>query len=333
MKIYVSVGDINGIGLEILLRSHISLQKKYPHIEWIYGVDKEILAKGKELLNINIDIESLPCISIAMQNSQQLWEQTFNTALSNFLQPMPIPCIQPATICSKSGLYSLKSFLQGVLLAQKREISALITLPIHKQAWAGAGIHYAGHTELLRFLYQQSVIMMLGCPKLFVALFSDHIPLKQVPATIQKDKIVYFLIQLCSCLKHMRKCGVLGLNPHAGDGGLLGDEDFIIQEAIAEANAQLKCNIFSGPLVPDTAFTPFQRQQFSYFVAFYHDQGLIPLKTLYFDESINVSLGLPIIRVSVDHGVAFDKAYKQQDISCKSYENAIQTAILLQGQS
>jgi 4-hydroxythreonine-4-phosphate dehydrogenase len=111
----------------------------------------------------------------------------------------------------------------------------------------------------------------------------------------------------------------LGLNPHAGDGGVLGDEEINeIIPAIKEANEILKKKIFYGPLVPDIAFTKKEGR----FIAMYHDQGLAPLKALYFDESINVSLNLPILRTSVDHGTAFDIAYKSI-ANTKSYENAI----------
>jgi 4-hydroxythreonine-4-phosphate dehydrogenase len=119
---------------------------------------------------------------------------------------------------------------------------------------------------------------------------------------------------------------VLGLNPHAGDHGVLGDEERYIEEAIRIANDRIGRDHYFGPVVPDVAFTPRFRQQCKTIVAMYHDQGLAPLKALYFDESINVSLGLPIIRTSVDHGTAFDIAYRNV-ASSTSYLNAIQAAI------
>ena len=137
-----------------------------------------------------------------------------------------------------------------------------------------------------------------------------------------------FLISLYNSIQP-KEIAVLGLNPHAGDGGVLGDEERIIQEAIDEANRTLNKEIFIGPLVPDTAFTPAMRERFNYFVAMYHDQGLIPVKTLYFDESINVTLNLPIIRTSVDHGTAYDIAYKNKNPSTQSYINAVKEAVRL----
>jgi 4-hydroxythreonine-4-phosphate dehydrogenase len=120
--------------------------------------------------------------------------------------------------------------------------------------------------------------------------------------------------------------GVLGLNPHAGDNGVLGDEERFIEQAIQNVNTHFKKEIFVGPLVPDVAFTTHQREQFTHYIAMYHDQGLGPLKALYFDESINVSLGLPIIRTSVDHGTAFDIAYMHKAATA-SYVNAVTAAL------
>jgi 4-hydroxythreonine-4-phosphate dehydrogenase len=116
---------------------------------------------------------------------------------------------------------------------------------------------------------------------------------------------------------------VLGLNPHAGDAGVLGSEEMIIQKAIDNAHQTLSSAIFTSPLVPDVAFTPNVRKNYTHYIAMYHDQGLAPLKALYFDEGINVSLNLPILRTSVDHGTAFDIAYKKIKLNNLSYINAI----------
>jgi 4-hydroxy-L-threonine phosphate dehydrogenase PdxA len=185
-----------------------------------------------------------------------------------------------------------------------------------------AGIKYKGHTEVLRDIFKKEAIMMLGCEKLYVALFTEHIPLKEVPKKIKKEKLIQFFLDFHKST-HFEKVGVLGLNPHAGDGGVLGDEEIKeILPAIIEANEILDNNIFYGPLVPDIAF----KEKKGRFIAMYHDQGLAPLKALYFNESINVSLNLPILRTSVDHGTAFDIAYKGI-ADTKSYENAIKYII------
>jgi len=188
-----------------------------------------------------------------------------------------------------------------------------------------AGIKYKGHTDLLRDYFKKDAIMMLGCEKMFVALYTEHIPLKDVPAHIKKEKLLNFFLDLNKNLPN-EKFAVLGLNPHAGDNGVLGDEEREIETAISEANKIIGKELFFGAIVPDIAFTPRFRADYKYFVAMYHDQGLAPLKALYFDESINVSLNLPIIRTSVDHGTAFDIAYRGK-ASTLSYINAIKSAI------
>lgn len=188
-----------------------------------------------------------------------------------------------------------------------------------------AGLEFKGHTDLLRHHFNAEAIMMLGCDKLYVALYTEHMPLKDVPETIEEEALTRFLLDFAKETK-AEKAAVLGLNPHAGDNGVLGDEERTIEKAISNANTE--GHIFDGPVVPDIAFTPRFRENYKYFIAMYHDQGLAPLKALYFDESINVSLNLPIVRTSVDHGTAFDIAYKSPP-KCESYINAVKAAVSL----
>lgn len=303
MKIAVSVGDINGIGLEILLKSHQKLQKL---CKPIYCVDEELLKEASRKLKRKLP-KNLELYSPKMLNKD-----------------LQIPQILAGKITKESGAYSYESFKTALFLTQNKRTKALLTLPIHKKAWQLAGISYAGHTEALRDIFKQEAIMVLGSPKMYVALFSDHIRLKDVPKIIEYEALLKFLLKLAPFIKKL-PCGVLGLNPHAGDFGVLGDEDFIIQKAIDEANQILKQDVYKGVLVPDVAFIG---KHLKYYVAMYHDQGLIPLKTLYFDKSINISLNLPIIRTSVDHGSAFDIAY-QNKAKIKSYLCAAKVACKL----
>lgn len=319
MKIAISCGDLNGISLELLLRTHKKIKHK---CKPIYCIDKEILAKAAELLDLKLP-KSIEC-----QSPKEVLKNAPNSLIDpSLLQSLDTPSITPSTITKESGLYSYLSFLSAIYLTQTHITKALVTLPIHKKAWQLANIPYAGHTECLRGISQKLLIMVLGNPKLFVALFSDHIPLSQVPSKITLQNVENFLLQLAP---HISKtpCGVLGLNPHAGDFGVLGNEDLLITQAIVKVNQQLKQEVFRGALVPDTAFIGLP---YRFMVAMYHDQGLIPLKTLFFDKSINVTFGLPFIRTSPDHGTAFDKAYQKRNahnkLSLKSYKCAIDYAI------
>ena len=295
MKVAISIGDLNGIGLEIALKAHEKIKK---YVKPIYCINKTMLIKGAKLLNYHIP------------NDFEIAEVEGDFE------------INPGKIDAKSGEYSYKSFIKAITLAKEKKVDAITTLPINKEAWAKAGIKYKGHTEVLRDIFKKNAIMMLGCEELYVALFTEHIPLKEVPNKIKKDDLTQFFIDFYKSTK-FKSIGVLGLNPHAGDGGVLGDEEIKeILPAIIETNEILDKNIFYGPLVPDIAFTSKGK-----FIAMYHDQGLAPLKALYFDKSINVSLNLPILRTSVDHGTAFDIAYKGI-AKTLSYENAIKYIFL-----
>jgi 4-hydroxythreonine-4-phosphate dehydrogenase len=298
-KIAISVGDLNGVGIEIALKSHKKIKKI---CNPIYCIDKKMLKKASKLLNVKIP-KDFKTIKVS---------KSFK--------------IKPSKISKKSGLYSYESFLKAINLAKEKKVDAIVTLPIHKEAWEKAGIKYKGHTDMLRDIFKQDAIMMLGCQKMFVALYTEHIPLKKVIPSIKTKPLTKFFIDFYNST-NAKNVAVLGVNPHAGDGGVLGDEEKYITKALKQANKKIGKNIFDGVFVPDVAFTKEMRKKYTYFISMYHDQGLIPLKALYFDESINVSLNLPIIRTSVDHGTAFDIAYKNKSPKIKSYINAIKEAI------
>lgn len=300
-KIAISVGDLNGIGIEIALKTHHKISKL---CKPIYCINKKLLNEAAEQLNIEVPKDF----------------KTYETK-GSFK-------IKPGTVSKKSGKFSYLSFYDAIKLADKKQVDAICTLPINKESWAKADIHYKGHTEVLRSYFGKHAIMMLGCKKMFVSLFTEHIPLKKVAKSINEEDLTRFLLDFQNSV-NQENIAVLALNPHASDNGVLGNEEVHIIKAIKNANKELNKNVFKGPMVPDTAFSKQNRKNYKYFVAMYHDQGLIPLKALYFDESINVSLNLPIIRTSVDHGTAFNIAYKNEPINTKSYENAIKEAVSL----
>ena len=296
-KVAISIGDLNGIGIEIALRAHEEISKE---VEPYYIIGRVMLDQASSKLGIKVP-------------------KGFNT-ISAGVKAFKI---EAGEVSKKSGAYSFASFKKAIELAKSGEVDAICTLPIHKEAWSRAGIKYKGHTEVLRDVFKKDAIMMLGCPKMYVALFTEHIPLKDVAKNIKTKKLLRFLLDLQKSLNTDEQIAVLALNPHAGDNGVLGKEESKIIKAIELANETLDKEQFTGAIVPDIAFTPNFRKNYRYFVAMYHDQGLAPLKALYFEEGINISLNLPILRTSVDHGTAFDIAYKGKDISLKSYINAI----------
>ena len=204
----------------------------------------------------------------------------------------------------------------GVSLAQSGQASAICTLPIHKQALQeGAAFAYPGHTEFLAALAgQRDVVMMLASNQLRVVPVTIHIPLKDVPTALTAD-----LLETRIRITHQAlidqfgisapRLAVAGLNPHAGEGGRMGREDLdlilpVIQKLEDEGM------IIAGPMSADTMFHAEARRHYDAAICMYHDQALIPIKTLDFDKGVNVTLGLPFIRTSPDHGTAFDIAGK-----------------------
>lgn len=301
-KIAISVGDLNGIGIELILKSHKEVSKL---CKPLYCINKSMLEQASFKLKIKISKDF------------KLFETKGEFE------------IKPSKVTRRAGKYSYDSFYDAIKLTQNKKTQALVTLPINKESWNKAGIEFKGHTEVLRDYFAKNAIMMLGCKKMYVSLFTEHIALKKVPEKIKQKELTIFLLDFYKAVKE-KNILVLGLNPHASDNGVLGDEEIEIFKAIKDANKILNKEIFTGPSVPDTAFSPKNREKYKYFVAMYHDQGLAPLKALYFEESINVSLNLPIIRTSVDHGTAFDIAYKNKvKLSNISYLNAVNEAISL----
>lgn len=297
-NIAISIGDVNGVGIEIALKAHEEIKKL---CNPVYCADKDVIAQGAKLLGAEMPLD-FTCKAIDEDVT-----------------------IAPSKVTKESGYYSYKSFLKAIELCEDKTCSAVVTLPVNKEAWMRVGLKYKGHTDMLRDYFKSNAIMMLGSDKLYVALFTEHIPLRQVPLHVTVEKLVPFLLNLYKGVQ-ADKIAVLGLNPHAGDNGAIGHEEIYISKSLKEANRVLKKDVFFGPVVPDVAFAPYFRENINYICAMYHDQGLAPLKALYFDESINISLNLPIIRTSVDHGTAFDIAY-QNKAKTLSYINAVKAAI------
>ncbi len=304
-KVAISIGDLNGIGIQLALENHHIITKE---VKPVYCIDNAILEQAAKKLQFTIPHDFQTIEDIA-----------------------PYFDIEAGAVSKESGAYAYASFVKAVELARDKQVDAICTLPIHKKAWELAGVKYKGHTDALRDFFDAEAIMMLGCPQMYVALFTEHIPLKEVAPSINEKDLTRFLIDFYHTAKPTKQVGVLGLNPHAGDDGVLGDEETTIQKAIDNANILINPNFcrgedtptYSNPLVPDVAFTPRVREKYTHYIAMYHDQGLTPLKALYFDEGINVSLNLPILRTSVDHGTAFDVAYKKIKLSNLSYVNAV----------
>ena len=234
----------------------------------------------------------------------------------------PIPCGQ---VSGRAGKIAADCVIWAARAALRGEIAALVTAPLHKEALAAAGVAFPGHTEMLQaesaaFLGKAvtdvPVRMMLANDELRTVLVSIHVSLREAIEAVTFDNVLQTLRithdAVGASLRRAPRIGVAGLNPHAGEGGLFGREEIeIIAPAIAAARAG-GIDV-QGPFAPDTVFmraraTPQHPGEFDVVVAMYHDQGLIPVKYLGVDKGVNVTLGLPLVRTSPDHGTAFDLA-------------------------
>jgi len=235
------------------------------------------------------------------------------------------PLVPFGQISAEAGRMAADSVVWAARAALRGEIAALVTAPLHKEALAAARVAFPGHTELLqaeaaafcgKTVAEMPVRMMLANDELRTVLVSIHVSLRQAIDAVTRDNVLQTLRitheAVGRALHRAPRIGVAGLNPHAGEGGLFGCEEIdIISPAIAAARS-LGLEVH-GPFAPDTVFmraraTPERAGEFDVVVAMYHDQGLIPVKYLGVDKGVNVTLGLPLVRTSPDHGTAFDLA-------------------------
>lgn len=295
----VSSGEPAGIGPDLCLEL---ANLEVPLV--ILG-DQSILEERADILNKKIKF-------ITYQPDIPITTRQGNLTVLNLSCPEPVI---PGQLNVKNAPYVYELLTMAAALCASKEFSALITAPVHKGIINDAGISFTGHTEFLaEFFHSEQVVMMLACPIMRVALVTTHLPLKDVAGSITKDLVVRVIAQVHSSLRkdfniQDPRIKVAGLNPHAGESGHLGLEEIeVICPAIEELQS-LNMNV-QGPYPADTLFTASHMQSTDVFIAMYHDQGLPVLKYAGFHDAVNITLGLPIIRTSVDHGTALELAGK-----------------------
>lgn len=228
--------------------------------------------------------------------------------------PPPDAAIRPGEVSAAAGRAAYDTIVRAVEAAKRGEVDAVATAPVNKLAFARAGLAWKGHTDLLAHLCGDAkVAMMFHSPPLKVVLMTVHVPLHNVSAMITPqlvDETVALTAEAMRMFGYLHpRLALAGLNPHAGEGGVIGTEDDrVLSPAIEHARA--RGIDLTGPIPGDTVFVRASRGEFDCVIACYHDQGLIPVKLLAFGTAVNVTIGLPIIRTSVDHGTAFDIAGK-----------------------
>jgi 4-hydroxythreonine-4-phosphate dehydrogenase len=233
----------------------------------------------------------------------------------------------------EGGTAMVDCIVTAVDLAKRKEISAVVTCPISKALMQKAGHAYEGHTQLIASLTRsKDYVMMLAGKKLRVVLVTIHCALKEVPSLLSKEKVLRTIRITARALERdfgisRPLLAVTALNPHAGEEGLFGaEEDQMIRPAIRKAKAE--GYRVEGPFPADSLFYRAAGGEFDAVVSMYHDQGLIPLKLLHFSDAVNITLGLPIIRTSVDHGTAYDIAGKDM-ADPRSLKAAIKMAVMM----
>jgi 4-hydroxythreonine-4-phosphate dehydrogenase len=290
-RIGITLGDPSGIGPEIVARALASAAPALRQRLTVF-CDRALLERGAAIAGTPV-----PGDVTIVDRAE--------------LDPEHAPAGAPTAM---GGLAQVAYLEAAVAAAHAGEIAGVVTAPICKTTARAAHFEFVGHTDFLAARLRASrVAMMFVGPRLKVVLATTHIAIAEVPAALTIDGVASAALMAVEALRRdfaipRPRVGVLGLNPHAGEGGLFGSEDAdVIAPAIEQCRRQLGGDVeLAGPLVPDVAF----RQSYDLFVAMYHDQGLIPVKLLDFDSTVHLTLGLPIVRTSPDHGVAYDIAGK-----------------------
>ena len=319
-RLVLTCGEPAGIGPDVVLGAALC---DWP-AELLAVGSHAALAERAEMLGL--DIELIPFTSSAAPSPHK--EGTLR-----FLDvPLSAPCIA-GELDTRHSSAVLASLELAVSLCQAGDSAAMVTAPVHKGVINDAGIPFSGHTEFLASSCgTDKVVMMLASPTLRVALATTHLPLRAVPDAIEQASLTRTIEVIHQSLQSQwgiasPRISVLGLNPHAGAGGDLGVVDIRVIEPVIDSLRE-KGLAIRGPLPADTAFSGPLREETDAYLAMYHDQGLTVLKSESFGEAVNVTLGLPIIRTSVDHGVALRLAGtgRADDSSMKA---AIKMAIQL----
>jgi len=316
----ISVGDLNGIGIELIIKTFADSRITEFCTPIVFGSNKVINFYRKSMPELNINYNNIK--EIAKANPKQLnifstWEEDVE--------------IQPGQADATGGKYGVLSLQAAVQALKTNEIDALVTAPLNKHTMQSGDFNFTGHTPYLKDAFKaDDVVMLMVAENMKVALLTEHVAIGDVAKNITKEQIIKKINLLKNSLKKdfgidKPKIAVLGLNPHAGDEGLVGKEEKeIIRPAVLEAKKN-DCVVL-GPYSADAFFARGTHEKFDAVLAMYHDQGLIPFKSLALGEGTNFTAGLTAIRTSPDHGTAFDIAGKNLADEA-SFRQAIFTAI------
>ncbi len=320
IKIGISIGDINGIGIEVMLKTFLDPRIFELCTPIVYGSSKAT-SFHRKLLGIQ-DFSFNIITEVAQTNSKRanlinVWQEEAK--------------IDIGTATDAAGKYAFDSLEKATQDLTSGKIQALVTLPINKHSIQSAGFAFPGHTEYLQSKTEaKDSLMLMVSNELKIGVATGHIPLKDVAHSLHIEKLVHKIGLLSDSLKmdfgiRKPKIAILGLNPHAGDKGAIGlEEEKVIIPAIEKSNH--KNNVVFGPYPADGFFGNGTYKQFDAVLAMYHDQGLIPFKSLSFESGTNFTAGLPFVRTSPGHGTGYDIAGKNI-ASETSFREALYLAI------
>ncbi len=299
-----SCGDINGIGIELIIKVLSDSRVLDICTPVVFANNKAINFYRKTMPEVNLNftiIKDSSKINPKQLNLFNCWEEDV--------------VITPGEMNDIGGSYAIASLSVASEALKAGKIQGLVTAPIHKKNIQSSKFNYTGHTPYLKALFGvNDVLMLMVAENMRIGLLTEHVAVKDVASVISKDKIISKLHLMNQSLKRdfgiiKPKIAVLGLNPHAGDEGLIGKEEIeIIKPAVTEAKR--KDILCFGPYSADAFFARGQHEKFDAVLALYHDQGLIPFKSLSLGEGVNFTAGLKAVRTSPDHGTAFDIAGK-----------------------
>jgi 4-phospho-D-threonate 3-dehydrogenase / 4-phospho-D-erythronate 3-dehydrogenase len=304
----ITCGDINGIGIELIIKAlsdHRLLDLCTPVV---FASNKIINFYRKSVPELNFTYQSTK--EYNRFNPKQVtvfncWEEEIG--------------VTPGQLTELGGVYAVKSLVAAATALKENKIQGLVTAPIHKKNTQTKDFAFTGHTPYLKHLFGvKDVLMLMVAENIRVGLVTEHVPVQELGKHITREGIVSKLqLMKESLIKDVGivkpKIAVLGLNPHAGDEGLIGkEENEIIKPAIKDFKQNNSNVVVTGPYSADAFFARGQYEKFDAVLAMYHDQGLIPFKSLAQGEGVNYTAGLPGVRTSPDHGTAFDIAGKNQ---------------------
>ncbi len=320
IKIGISIGDFNGIGIEVILKTFEDIRMLDFCTPIIFGASK-VISYHKKALQINLNIHGVDNIKKIVHNKLNLfnvWKEQVDIELGKGT--------------TESGNYAFESLKAATEALKNNEIDVLVTAPINKSNIQSEKFKFKGHTEYLENVLEGESLMILMTQDLRIGLITGHIPISEVATTVTADlikkkvEIMYKSLQQDFNIRKP-KIAVLGLNPHCGDNGVIGKEDDeIVKPTLAEF--QEKGKLVYGPYAADSFFGSNAHVKFDGVLAMYHDQGLAPFKTLAFGNGVNFTAGLNRIRTSPDHGTAYDIAGSGK-ANFNSFKQALFDAILI----